>query len=137
MLYVSQYASRGGKPTKEGEGEPADRDPITVSLHQIVGIFSTENEKGPPNVDFGLYNWDTFLAFRQKKNAGLPISEFNRPPATQNWSPPNPSSGISVIRSQNQSSGNEFSMKILGDKPSRDYLSAELPKKVKAWIGMP
>jgi hypothetical protein len=60
--------------------------PLVPSIHHIVGMFTVEDDKPPPNVDMGLIDWEMIMALKaseKKKSANATLSNS---PREQKWS---------------------------------------------------
>lgn len=73
----------GGHVKSSGDSTSAA---LVPSIHQIVGIFTVEDDKPPPNVEMGLIDWEMIMALKaseKKKSANATLSNS---PREQKWS---------------------------------------------------
>jgi hypothetical protein len=57
-------------PTSAG-GMPAGAGVLAVDLHQIVGAFSCESDRSPPNLDCGLSEWEHFYHIHTQRTRSM------------------------------------------------------------------
>ena len=107
-----------------------------VSVHQVVGMFNLDNERPPPNLDCGLFEWKYFHEMSRPRES-VSASDANKRPNTQQkddtWSYPG---ATSISTYKRELKKNVFQMKILGNSLSRERMLKVLPKKVQIWIGL-
>eukprot|EP01034_Spumella_vulgaris_P024589 gene24589-30955_t len=154
----------GRRPVSQSaSGSGMNLSDFVVDMHQIVGLFSCNNERSPPNLDCGLLNWDYFTQIYRERTQttphklGVPVPSsslmgnaslaggINSSSASlasggnakeRMWSPVNPVTGVSVHKTL-LPTGREFQFHMLAAAPNREHLDRELPKKVKIYLGMP
>lgn len=116
------------------------KEKLIVDIHEVVGIFSCSRERPPANLDLGLLEWEYFQASRAKvdnhSHLHLSDAEIQALPNAGVWSRANENTGLSKHKSVTVSSC-LFVLSILGAPPSREYLEETIPKKTKAWLGLP
>lgn len=102
---------------------------LPIETHQIIGVFSCSNERAPPNLDFGLFDWDFFRSYHT-------IGRKKRPSPTERpWSTPDPDTGISMHKEPMPKDRGEFVFRIVSECPTPLYLESVIPRKVKTWLG--
>ena len=119
-----------------------------LDIHQVVGLFTLNSERQPPNLDLGLFSWEhfQFQAGLQKggkeksnpyaKTPTEPVPEGTVVQKDRTWSQPNSISSTITYKAK-LSTGREFQMLLLGNTLSREMMDEVLPKRVRQWIGMP
>lgn len=70
-ISISKYSSKPNTPATIGDNSsfPDPSNDFVVDIHQVVGIFSLDNEKEPPNLDFGLFSWNYFRDYHMEQKA--------------------------------------------------------------------
>jgi hypothetical protein len=165
-VYVQLPKPKGEPPNRKGSaiglGNTAMNSVVfPVEIHQTIGMFPCETEKCPANLNCGLFEYDYFHFLyqqQQKKEADDASSTSSLTNSVsqsrlsshkdennsnysylirdKGWSNPDRNSGTAIGRTVLHS-GIEFQYHILGQWPNQEYLDKELPKKVKAWLGLP
>ncbi len=141
-LQATGGATANVGPKKKSNTKLVGPNTICCKLHQTVGVFPTNTDRPPHNLDLGLFEWSTFQTIRQNAVKNNTVDEYVSTDATKlfpaknqrDWSNPNPSNGIITQLFTLQSGRGNFEMRLLGEKPAKNYLDEVLPPKVKKWI---
>jgi hypothetical protein len=165
-VYVQLPKPKGEPPNRKGSAIGAPSTAMNsvvfpVEIHQTVGIFPCETEKCPANLNCGLFEYEYFHFLYQQQlkkesdDASSTSSLTNSVSQSRlsshrddsnssssyivrdkGWGNPDRNSGVSIGRTTLHS-GLEFQFRMLGQWSNQEYLEKELPKKVKAWLGLP
>ena len=141
-LQATGGATTGVGAKKKSNTKLVGPNTICCKLYQTVGVFPTNIDRPPHNLDLGLFEWSTFQTIRQNAVKNNTVDEYVSTDATKlfpvknqrDWSNPNPSSGITTQVFTLQSGRGNFEMRLLGEIPQKNYLEEVLPPKVKKWI---
>jgi len=114
---------------------------LPCQLHAINGIFSTSNDRPPPNLDFGLLDYSFFRGLYKhlldKNQVGVlfhsdPMKIVNNS-RERLWSHLDQTSGVTYNKAVLPSGRGDFCFTILGCPPSKEFLDEELSRKIKGW----
>jgi hypothetical protein len=133
-----------------------------IDMHQIVGLFSTDNDRSPPNLDCGLFSWSHFHNFDRPKTSTASNDATTNKGSRKSISSEGTRKSISSSDSKREGKNegkkeeqkdrtwsypngktsvatyrmDEFRMLLLGAPLSRERLSEVLPKKAQLWVGL-
>jgi hypothetical protein len=146
-MEFGKLQATGGAPAAVGVKKKSNTklvgpNTICCKLYQTVGVFPSNTDRPPHNLDLGLFEWSTFQTIQKNAVKNNTSDEYISTDATKlipaknqrDWSQPNPLNGIISQAFTLQSGRGNFEMRLLGEKPPKTYLEEELPPKVKKWI---
>ena len=146
-MEFGKLQATGGAPAAVGVKKKSNTklvgpNTICCKLYQTVGVFPSNTDRPPHNLDLGLFEWSTFQTIQKNAVKNNTSDEYISTDATKlipaknqrDWSQPNPLNGIISQAFTLQSGRGNFEMRLLGEKPAKTYLEEELPPKVKKWI---
>jgi hypothetical protein len=120
------------KNSKADKLKPIEKDVpklLPIETHQIIGVFSCSNERPPPNLECGLFDWNFFHNHYKTGRKTRP-SSTDRP-----WTAPDPETGISTHKEPMPKDRGEFVFSIISECPTPHYLETVLPRKIRTWLG--
>ncbi len=144
--------------TKSTKTEPK----IIVDLHHVVGVFSTSNERPPAGIDTALFSWNALCKLKlDSGNVELGQSsttsrhDGSATGDTLSWNAVSAAAGTHITHSIYSPSlflfllgiyslkypsktvpNGVIQVRLIGHPPTREYIEANIPRKMRLWMGL-